>query len=206
MTDFPQLGGPPIIDPTKLTTDAVNAAKEEFRRELKSTRELLEARLDAMDEATKLRLVEVTRFPTDVDRQLGALRDVQDEKFGAIARQFIERDTRTDQAARASKEALDAALQAAKELVGQQGESSAAAATKSETSFTKQIDAIGLVISTQEKALLARLEELKERIDRGDGTLSGARAGISSLGTIAFGSILILLNVIAVVVTIVLHK
>jgi hypothetical protein len=29
-----QIPGPPTIDPTKLTTDAVNAAKEDIRREL----------------------------------------------------------------------------------------------------------------------------------------------------------------------------
>ena len=59
-------------------------------------------------------------------------------------------------------------------VVGAQGEASAAAAVKSETSFTKQIDQIGTIIQTLEKALDARITELKERIDRGEGSSSGA--------------------------------
>ena len=74
----------------------------------------------------------------------------------------------------AQAQALAAALQAAKELVGAQGEASAAAAVKSETSFTKQIDQIGTLIATLEKSLTDRITELKERIDRGEGTSSGA--------------------------------
>jgi hypothetical protein len=39
----------PVPDPTKLTTDAVQAATEQYRREMASLRELLETRLNAMD-------------------------------------------------------------------------------------------------------------------------------------------------------------
>jgi hypothetical protein len=91
------------------------------------------------------------------------------EKFDGLNKQFQERDVRTDQATRAAKDALDAALKAASELVTQQNTANVAAAAKSETSFTKQIDQIATIISTLEKALDSRITELKERIDRGEG-------------------------------------
>ena len=71
-------------------------------------------------------------------------------------------------------------MQAAKELVGAQGEASAAAAVKSETSFTKQIDQIGTIIQTLEKALDARITELKERIDRGEGSQNGTQQTVNN--------------------------
>jgi hypothetical protein len=85
------------------------------------------------------------------------------EKFTSIELQFKERDTRTEQAAKAGKEALDAALLSAKELVAQQNEANRGEAAKTEQNFTKQID-----------AQAARIDELKERIDRGEGSTIGS--------------------------------
>jgi hypothetical protein len=156
----------PIPDPTTLTT-------EQLRRELSALREVLQARLDGMDKATRLLSETVTRTPTEIQTQIAHLKGLHEEKFNSVRLQFEERDVRTQQASEASKQALDAALQAAKELVNAQGEAAAAAAVKSETSFTKQIDQIGTIISTLEKALDARITELKERIDRGEGNSAG---------------------------------
>ena len=157
----------PNPDPSLLTTQNV-------REGLANLKELISARLDAMDGATNLRLEMFKGLPEDIERRIAHLREVQDEKFHTIDNQFRERDVRTTQASGAADDALKAALQAAKELVGAQGEASAAAAVKSETSFTKQIDQIGTIIQTLEKALDARITELKERIDRGEGSNSGA--------------------------------
>ena len=157
----------PNPDPSLLTT-------QNLRDGLASLKELIGARLDAMDTATTLRLEAFDRVPSDTRDQLRHLREVHEEKFHTIDNQFRERDVRTTQASGAADDALKAALQAAKELVGAQGEASAAAAVKSETSFTKQIDQIGTIIQTLEKALDARITELKERIDRGEGSSSGA--------------------------------
>jgi hypothetical protein len=95
------------------------------------------------------------------------------EKFDGLARQFAERDVRAEQGATASKQALDAALLAAKELVGQQNIANGEAAAKAEASTTKQIDQIGVIITTMEKSFTDRLTELKERIDRGEGGAGG---------------------------------
>ena len=124
-------------------------------------------------------------------------------RFEAIAGQFSERDIRGDQATLASGQALAAALQAAKELVGAQGEASAAAAVKSETSFTKQIDTIGALIQSVSAAIDARITELKERIDRGEGSTSGAqevRTERREISTAAVAGIVGLFAILQVVV------
>jgi cation transport regulator ChaB len=137
-------------------------------------RELMESKLSGMAEAVRLQNQASAGLPVEIRTEIAHLQQLHEERFSSIAQQFSERDIRTDQASKAAKEALDAALQAAKELVNAQGEASSAAAVKSETSFTKQIDQIGTIISTLEKALDARITELKERIDRGEGSQSGA--------------------------------
>jgi hypothetical protein len=63
-------------DPTKLTTDAVNAAVEISRRELAAVRELLETRLSAMDRATELLAATVGRVPSETDKAVSALKDL----------------------------------------------------------------------------------------------------------------------------------
>jgi hypothetical protein len=138
-------------------------------------------------------------------RSVNELRLVHNEKFAGITRQFEERDVRTTQASSAADDALKAALQAAKELVGAQGEASAAAAVKSETSFTKQIDQIGTIIQTLEKALDARITELKERIDRGEGAGVGAgtqRVEARAVAQAAFAGIGVILVIITIVIAI----
>lgn len=155
-------------DPSALTTDMVH-------REIAMLREMLESRLRLEEVAGNKRREALDRIPGETEKLISHLGNLQLEKFSSVAQQFVERDVRSEQANAASAQALAAALQAAKELVGAQGEASAAAAVKSETSFTKQIDQIGTIIQTLEKALDARITELKERIDRGEGSTQGVR-------------------------------
>jgi len=218
-----------VPDPTALTATAVSQAKDDLRRELASSRELLgerisrlEAIIHDLDERLKADIVLSSESLRDVTAQrldgfhaelriysqtldrveesrgglLAGLRSESDglrerlqgeitdavehlqrlheERFAAIAQQFTERDVRSEQEKKAAKEALDAALLAQKESVSQQNDANTTAATKSETSFTKQIDQIATLIATLEKALTDRITELKERIDRGEGTTAGA--------------------------------
>jgi len=165
----------------------LKSRQETRQRELEAQNQLFQMKLDGIkaafdhqiagiNAATELRLATILKVPEDINKAVGHHEELQKERFASIAQQFNERDIRTEQAGKASTEALAAALQAAKELVGAQGEASAAAAIKSETSFTKQIDQIGTIIQTLEKALDARITELKERIDRGEGNNTGAAA------------------------------
>lgn len=161
----------PVPDPTLLTT-------QQQREGLDNLEKLIGARLDAMDHATDLRLQAFGHVPSQIKNEVERLQDLHETRFTGIALQFHERDTRTDQTAATSKQALDAALLAAKELVGQQNEANAAAATKAELSTIKQIDQIVVLIGTIEKALGAQIIEIKERIDRNEGGIAGGHSAV----------------------------
>jgi hypothetical protein len=134
---------------------------------------LLESRLDAIEARSNARLGEVHALPAEIRSEIQHLRELHEEKFHGIELQFAERDTRGDQEKKASKEALDAALLAQKESVAQQNDANTTAATKTETNFTKQIDLVGTQINALDKSLSDRISELKERIDRGEGSSTG---------------------------------
>jgi hypothetical protein len=151
-----------------------------------------------MDRAIRLHAEIIDRVPAERDMAIKHLEELHDEKFGSIAVQFAERDVRSEQASEGAKQALDAALLAQKELVAQQNEANSAAA-KAEASFMKQIDQIGTIIQTLERALDARITELKERIDRREGSTAGV-AGSRSGRRLDTGQILMALSILAAVI------
>ena len=194
-------------DPTKLTT-------EQLRRELATLREIIETRLDGMDRATELASSQasVTRAQIEQIRgrlreetvtEIGQLRELLEARLAGmdrtIALQFAERDVRSEQATASSKQALSAALLAQKELVAQQNDANSAAAAKAEANFTKQIDQIGTIIQTMEKATDARITEVKERIDRGEGSTAGATGSRSEHAQVT-NQVLMALSVLAAVI------
>ena len=176
----------PVPDPTVLTT-------AQLLREMGALRELVFTRFDAMDKATALLSETVNRTPTVIQTEISHLRELDEVKFASIGQQFRERDIRTEQAAKAGKEALDAALLAAKELVTQQNEANRGEAGKTEQNFTKQID-----------AQAARIDELKERIDRGEGSMSGA-AGFRSEQRLNVSQVVAVIAVLIAATTLVLY-
>jgi len=148
----------PVPDPTQLTT-------EQLLRENKWLRELLESRLDAMDKAVdRVQQSILDKIPLEIDLRVEHLKELVAEKFSSIQTQFIERDTRTEQTQRDSRVAVDAALQAAKEAVGEQNKSSGLAIAKSEASTTKQIDGLQVLISNVSAALDGKITDVKERM------------------------------------------
>lgn len=158
----------PTPDPTVLTT-------QQLHREITSVREIIETRLSAMDKAIELVRTVADRQPALIDMSVGKLRELHEEKFHSIAIQFAERDTRTEQTSRDSKVAVDAALQAAKEAVGEQNKSSALAIAKSEAATTKQIDAIGALIASGQKAIDDKIDDIKTRLT----TIEGNKLGVT---------------------------
>jgi len=136
-------------------------------------RNVLETRLDGYDTAIELLQATADKFPARMDEKIAASAGVHEEKFRSIQTQFAERDTRTDQTSRDSKVAVDAALQAAKELVAQQNTSNSLAISKSEAATTKQIDQQGLLIQTTAKSSDEKIDDIKERLTRIEGKGSG---------------------------------
>ena len=163
--DDPREGN--IPGPPYLTT-------EELRRDVSALREIIQARLDGMDRAAIVLSDTVTRTPTAIQSAVGHLKELHEEKFSSIGLQFAERDVRTTQAATASAQALAAALQAAKEAVFEQAQAAAKAAEKTELSFSKQIDQTQVQINTVAEGLGDKIDDLKGRIDRGEGSTTGA--------------------------------
>lgn len=163
---------------TALLDETVNRTPTEIQTQIAHLKELLESRHENAEGMSLTRLSSLEQRFAEIDlryEQRFSERDIRfREEFSGVNQRFAERDIRTDQAATAASEALKAALQAAKEAVFEQAQAAAKAAEKVEQSFTKQIDQIGLRIDTVAQGFDARLTELKERIDRGEGGAVGS--------------------------------
>jgi len=148
----------PIPDPTLLTTQAVEQAATAFRRELAALREILEARMDASDDARKLLL------------------QIMNERAAEVDRRFTDRDTLFTERDGARQEAVRTALAAARELGDARDIATDKANEKFEASVREQMRQLAELASANRDLLDGKIEALKERIDRSDGTLSGTSA------------------------------
>src|ERR1700688_1108277 len=105
-------GSTPNPDPTVLTTLALEREvanlKEMMLRELAALKETITTRFGGMDEATTLLREHQEKVPSETDKAILHLRELVDEKFRGVEKQFVERDTRTEQTSRDSKVAVDA--------------------------------------------------------------------------------------------------
>jgi hypothetical protein len=160
----------------------------ELQRETHALREILQGHIDGQSKLITLleqridreiERAEITRKEshTELQMRLTALAD-------GVQQQFGERDIRAEQAIVSARLAVDAALQAQKEAAGAQNESNNAAAAKSEALFMKQIDSLGALFAKQVDGLYTllssntaglndKIDDLKGRLDRGDGTVQG---------------------------------
>jgi hypothetical protein len=155
-------------DPSSLTT-------QQLWREISALEKLLNIEIDAIKTSIKVAHDDLVRVPTDVQKQVGNLKELHEEKFRSIEIQFAERDTRVETTAKDKQDALAAALQAAKELVMQQNTSNALAIAKSETATARQIDQLGVVIQTSVKASDEKFDDLKQRVTRIEGMAVGTK-------------------------------
>jgi hypothetical protein len=187
-------GRVPVPDPTILTTAAllreiaalkestnirVNGIEQRMVEMVSGAIKALEGviitRLEGMDRALELLQSTADKFPQRIDEKIGSLGKVHEEKFHSIQTQFTERDVRTEQTSRDSKVAVDAALQAAKEAVGEQNRSSALAIAKSEAATSKQIDQMGSLIQQNTNTSNDKIQDLKDRLTRLEGTGQGTQ-------------------------------
>lgn len=180
--DQPRTNGSsrPVPDPTSLTTAALT-------REIEALKELLSTRLEAMDKAMTLFSDNLTRTPTEIDKQINHLKEVMketfktvDEKYASVQVQFRERDQRMDQTGKDSKVAVDAALSAQKEAAAATNASNIAAIVKSEAAFTKQIDTISELIRTTASGWDRQMGDMKERLTRIESEYVGRTKEVST--------------------------
>lgn len=168
----------PDPDPTVLTTEAL-------LREVANLKELLVLSIKPIAEKVDRLQMEVDEIPDRIDEKVGSLENLHGERFKSIQTQFEERDKRADQTSRDSKTAVDAALQAAKEAVGEQNKSSSLAIAKSETATSKQIDQQGQLLETKTTALNSKIDDLKERVTASEGKGGGMnQAWVILLGAV----------------------
>jgi DNA anti-recombination protein RmuC len=171
----------PIPDPTILTREALKEAVYNLETRLST-------RVDAIDEATRVFHEDLVRVPTTVDKAVTGLRELIEAKIEALNKifgerfiridgQFTERDKRTEQLTQASATAVTAALQAAKEAVGEQNKSSALAIAKSEASTIESINKMQELFQTSIAGINTQIADIKSRLDKGDGHNKGLGDG-----------------------------
>ncbi len=173
-------GSTPVPDPTVLTSAAL-------AREIGGVREILEARilgevgvinakLLEADKAVVLLQSKHDRVTDLIDAKVGQLKALHDERFNTVVQQFngidtqfLERDTRVKESATATATAVAAALQAAKEAVGEQNKSFTVSIDKSEKATGEQIAQQRVLLDTTTKGLSDKIDDLRERMTRLEG-------------------------------------
>lgn len=180
-------------DPTTLTNELVDKAREDIRREIDFVRQILSQRLDAMDIATKLLQEWRETLPGRLREAINAQINVTDErfrrvderfnviieKFGTIAIQFEERDTRSRGDATATKTAVDAAFAAQRDMVAAQNSNIAQALARIEATSQKQIEQLVTLLQTTVAASNDKFDDMKQRVS----LIEGRTAGITAAGT-----------------------
>jgi hypothetical protein len=166
-----------------------------LRTELRTQFDAVSTRFQSIDKATELQHDDLVRVPTQVDRAVGALRElllaqiraemaevggklnalgeVSEERFRGVQTQFNLLKQATEQLDLANKTAIAAALQAQKESAGETQKSSQAAIAKSEASTSESIKALTAAFTTEIKGANDRINDVKSRLDRGEGIGSG---------------------------------
>jgi len=144
-------------DPTALTTAQV-------QREVASLKELLEARVEAVEKGIIIAHDDLVRVPTEVQKQVGNLRELHEQKFTEQAALRDEKFASVQKQFDGNKTAVDAALAAVKE-----------AGNKTEAGFTKQIDQLTALFQTGIKAVQGQIDDIKINSSRGEGKGEGSK-------------------------------
>jgi hypothetical protein len=149
-------------------SDATFLTTEQLARGLTNLRELLEARITAVEESAQHRYEHLRRVPTEPDRRVTLLKELFNEKLASVQKQFQERDVRSQASEGAAKVAVNAALQRQKAAAAQNG-SNAAAITKSEAATIKPIDGLLALLNSNTIGTNDKIATITARLDRRDG-------------------------------------
>jgi hypothetical protein len=148
----------PKPDPTRRTIETLH-------REITMQSELFDVRLGAFGSAHATMDRTVESIPSEIARAIGHLRELMEEKFRSVDKQFGERDTRSEREARDNKLAVDAAFAAQEKQAVAQNESNALAINKSESATTETIKTNQDLASSQTQSLVKTVDELKLQVN-----------------------------------------
>jgi hypothetical protein len=172
-------GSRPVPDPTELTDRAIARLEKSLTLYIDGQLSVRDERLSGIDEATKLRLAATEGFPGLIVTAVGSLEKLMVEKFEAAERLRVEQKKDT-------KDAVDAALNAAKEAVKEQTASSEKSITKSELATGAQIKQLQDTFATAIDSLRRSIDDLK---DREVEDVRGLRQAVTDVATTANGTI-----------------
>jgi HSP90 family molecular chaperone len=146
---------------------------------LEAATSALLARLDAIDKATDKFEAHIEKVPTDVDKQVGHLKELTketfrtvDERFTGVALQFKERDTRSERESRDNKVAVDAAFAAQKEAASEQNKSNTLAIDKSEKATAETLNKQADLFKSTTDALDDKIVGNKDTLNKMDTRLT----------------------------------
>lgn len=196
----------PVPDPTKLTTELVDRAINAERDRTDGQFAVRDERLNGMDSATQLRLAQMHSIKEEIEMSRGETkilatheRELTTQRFDAVGDTFTALNQRTAEQKADTRAAVDAALQAAKELVALQTEASDKSTAKSEASFAKQIDALGLLLQKSSETTDDKIIDLKSRMDRIEGNKIG---GVESKASV-YAAVALIITLLIAAVTII---
>jgi hypothetical protein len=182
-------GSIPIPDPTLLTTQQLYREIAIIRTlvddRTSSVREVTDIRFKGLDTAIKLLSDNIIELTDRAVHEAKTLQARLDEKFKSVQIQFEERDKRSEQRAFADTTAVVAALQAQKDAVNSQNVANAAAASKSEVAFTKQIEQIQTILNTITESTNDKIMDIKARMGASEGRRAGGQENWSMLLSVA---------------------
>jgi ABC-type Na+ efflux pump permease subunit len=196
-------GSRPVPDPTELTDRAIARLEKTLTTYIDGEIKAIEMRLKGIDEATKLRLDQVTVIHDEINQDIIRAVDnhakLDEEKFRGVDQRFSERDLRSEREARDNKVAVDAAFAAQKEAAAKQDEANAKAIDKSERATAETIKTNQELNTTKTDALTKALDEVKLEVNR----FVGGRAGATENRTAMYATIGVVVSLIFLAIAVV---
>lgn len=184
------------IDNLRIMLDSRFAAEQSTIRDLLNAEvDVLRQRLSAMDKATELLNEQVTQVPTDVDKQVGNLKELHAEKFDSVKESFVQRDV-----------ALTAALAAQEKQAAKQEQTFKESIEKQEKVTADAIANLSRLVDTSIKALGDKIDGVKENVVSLSQTVNGAaqnKVGGSAAQTQIIAFVLFLLTIAGFGITII---
>jgi hypothetical protein len=153
----------------------VIAWRTSMEDKLLSLRDLIVTRIEAMDKAAEILADNLNRVPTLLDRETSRLTALFEERTCNIRHAMKDRDDQSRQDKATAVSAAETALTSLKELIFLQNSTNAAAISKSEASTANDLESLNRIITTTKDGLSNDINNLKQRLDRGEGAYTGHR-------------------------------